>query len=98
MLVSTNNSVKIKIGSFDITNSKTNKLLGLKFNHKTFFDDHISELFKKASRKIHTLSRVTSYMNISKRRILTNAFYKSRLSYFLLVWMCYSRANNIRIN
>ena len=37
-------------------------------------------------------------MNISKRRILTNAFFKSRLSYCLLVWMCHNRANNIRLN
>ena len=57
-LVSTNNTVKIKIGNFDITNSKSEKLLGVKFDHKLSFDDHISELCKKASRKIHALSRV----------------------------------------
>ena len=33
-------------------------------------------------------------MNISKRRILMNAFFESQFSYFPLVWMCYSRANN----
>ena len=32
LLVSTNNTVKIKIGNFDITNSKSKKLLGVKFN------------------------------------------------------------------
>ena len=57
-LVSINNTVKIKIGNFDITNSKSEKLLGVKFDHKLSFDDHISELCKKASRKIHALSRV----------------------------------------
>ena len=93
LLVSTNNTVKIKIGNFDITNSKSEKLLGVKFDHKLSFDDHISELCKKASRKIHALSRVASYMNISKRRILMNAFFKSQFSYCPLVWMCHSRAN-----
>ena len=63
---STNNTVKIKIGNFDITNSRSGKLLGVKFDHKLTFNDQISELCKKASRKIHTLSRVASYMNISK--------------------------------
>ena len=53
---STNNTVKIKIGNFDITNSKSEKLLGVKFDHKPSFDDHILELCKKASRKIHALS------------------------------------------
>ena len=42
-LVSTNNTVKIKIGNLDITNSKSKKLLGVKFDHKLSFDDHISK-------------------------------------------------------
>ena len=98
LLVSTNNTVKIKIGNFDITNSKSEKLLGVKFDHKLSFDDHICALCKKASRKIHALSRVASHMNISKRRILMNAFFKSQFSYCPLVWMCHSRANNAKIN
>ena len=98
MLVSTNNTARIKIGNFDITNGKNEKLLGVKFVHKLSFDDHISELCKKASRKIHALSRVASHMKISKRRILMNAFFKSQFSYFPLVWMCHSRANNGKIN
>ena len=56
LLVSTNNTVKIKMGNFDITNSKSEKLLVVKFDHKLSFYDYISELCKKASRKIHTLS------------------------------------------
>ena len=41
----------MKKGNFDITNSKKEKLLGVKFDHKFFLDDHISELCKKANRK-----------------------------------------------
>ena len=52
LLVSTNKTVKIKIGNFDISNSKSEKLLGVKFDHKLSFDYLISGLFKKASRKI----------------------------------------------
>ena len=66
LLVSTNNTVKIKIRNFDITNSKSEKLLGIKFDHKLSFDDHIFELCKISSRKFHALSRVASFMNISK--------------------------------
>ena len=97
-LAITNYTVKIKIGNFDITNSKSEKVLGVKFDHKLSFDDHISELCKKASRKIYALSRVASYINISKRRILRNAFFKSQFSYCPLVWMCHSHANNGKIN
>ena len=74
---STNITVKIKIGNFVITNNKSEKLSGVEFDNKLSFDDHISELCKKISRKIYALSRVASYMNISKRRILMNAFFKS---------------------
>ena len=45
------------------------------------FDHHISELCKKANRKIHASSTVTSYMHISKRPILKNAFFKSKFSF-----------------
>ena len=98
LLISTNNTVKMKIGHFDIANSRNEKLLGVKFDSKLTFDDHISELCKRTSRKIHALSRVTPHMNISKRRILMNAFFKSQFSYCPLVWMCHSRANNSKIN
>ena len=64
LLVSTNDTVKIKIGNFDKTNSKSEKVLGDKFDHKLSYDDHISERCKKASRKIHALLRVASYMSI----------------------------------
>ena len=41
LLVSTNNTVKMKIGNFDITNSKSEKLIGVKFDHKLSFDEPI---------------------------------------------------------
>ena len=44
LLVSTNNTVEIKIGNFVITNSKSEKLLGVKLAHNLSFNDHISEL------------------------------------------------------
>ena len=77
LLISANNTVKIKIGKFDTTNSKSEKLLGVKFDHKLSFDDHVSKLCKKASGKIHELSRAASYMVILKRFILMNALFKS---------------------
>ena len=98
LLVSTNNAINIKIGNINMNNSTCEKLLGVKFEYKLTFDDHISELCKKASRNIHALARVIPYMNIAKKRILMNAFFKSRFSYCPLVWMCHSRANNSKIN
>ena len=64
-------SVSIKQYCLNKNRKFCEKLLGVKFAHKLSFDDRISELCKKASIKIHyhssSLSRVTSYMNISIR-------------------------------
>ena len=53
---------------------------------------------KKAGRKISALVRVTTYMEIAKKRILMKAFFTSQFSYCPLVWMCHSRTNNNKIN
>ena len=42
-----------------IDKSDTEKLLGVKFDKKLTFDDHISDICKKAGRKIYALARVT---------------------------------------
>ena len=76
LLVSTNNTVNIRVENFDIKNSDCEKPLGVKIDHKITFNSHISDLCKKASEKVHALARVTPYMNISKRRIIVNVFLK----------------------
>ena len=37
-------------------------------------------------------------MNLSKRRLLMNSFFKTQFSYCPLIWMCHSRENNRKIN
>ena len=98
LLVSTNGNVKIRIGNFQIENTKREKLLGIQFDNKLSFDYHLSEICKKASRKLYALGRVTPYMNLSKRKILMNAFFNSQFSYCPLIWMCHSRIINKKIN
>ena len=48
-------------------NLMKSKLLGVKFDHKLTFNSHISDLCKKASKKVYALARVRPYINISKR-------------------------------
>ena len=59
LLVSTNDRVSMNADGFKIDKSDTEKLLGVKFDKKLSFDDHFSEICKKAVRKISVLSRVT---------------------------------------
>ena len=68
VLVSTSKPVGIKVGDYAIDNSECEKLLGLKIDVNLNFNDHISDLCKKASRKISALARVTPFMGLSKRK------------------------------
>ena len=98
VLVSMNKPVGTKIGDYTIDNSECEKLLGVKIDVNLNFNDHISDVCKKASRKISALARVTPFMGLSKRKLLMNAFLISQFSYCPLIWMCHSRSNNRKIN
>ena len=74
------------------------KLLGVKFDSKLSFDQHITDLCRRASRKIHALARVAPFMNLSRRRLLMNSFFKTQINYCPLILMCRSRENNRKIN
>ena len=94
LLVSTQ---EIRIGNFRIENTDREKLLGIQFDNMLSFDYHLSEICKKASRK-HALDRVTPNRNLSKRKILMNAFSNSQFSYCPIIWICHSRIINKKIN
>ena len=98
LLVSSNAKVTIKIGSHEIANTKREKLLGVHLDSGLSFDFHISEICKKASRKVCALGRITSGMSLSKKRNLMNAFFNSQFNYCPLISMCHSRENNNKIN
>ena len=97
VLVSVNKPVGIRIGDYTIENSECEKLVGVKIDANLNFNDHISDVYKKASRKISPLARVTPFMGLSKRKLM-NAFFTSQFSYCPLIWMCHSRSNNRKIN
>ena len=74
-LVSTKTPLNIKIGEYTIDCSKCEKLLGVKIDVNLSFNDHISDLCKKASRKIYALARVAPFMSLGKRKLLMNVFF-----------------------
>lgn len=97
LLVNTRDKVNLRTDNINICNSKCQKLLGVKFDHKLTFDDHIAESCKTTSQKIHSQERVTLYLNISKNYILMNAFFISQFSYCPLIRMCCSHTNDRKI-
>ena len=97
-LVSTIQEVSLNVNNFKIKNSKCEKLLGVKFDSKLRFDQHITDLCRRASRKIHAFARMMPFVNSSKRRLLMNSFLRTHFNYCLLIWMCHSRENSKKIN
>ena len=73
-------------------------MLGIKFDYKLKFTNHIKEICKKASRKLNALARIARYMGARKRRTLMNAFFKSQFNYCLLIWMCCNRSLSNKID
>ena len=76
-----------------IEGSKSVKLLGVYIDNKLDFNDHVSNLCKKATLKLHALSRVAHYMSTDKLRLTMKAF-----GYCPLIWMFHSRTLNNKIN
>ena len=73
-LINTSKNVALKIKNETITNSSNQKLLGILFNNKFDFDEHVTSLCRKASQKLNALARVAQYMNLAQRRLIMNAF------------------------
>ena len=74
------------------------KLLGVTLDNKLNFNEHVSNICKKASLKLHALARISNYMSQEKLRILMKAFIESQFAYCPLTWMFHSRTLNNRIN
>ena len=52
----------------------------------------------KAIDKLNALARTATFIGLSKRCILMNAFFNCKFSYCPLITMCHSRTNNEKIN
>ena len=75
----------LKIGTHEIANTKCDKLLGVHFDIGLSFDYRISEICKKASRKVFALARVTSVMSLSEKVTLRMRFSSHNLTIVYLL-------------
>ena len=64
----------IEVSNITIMSGKKVKFLGISLGNRLSFDYHISQLCKKAGKKLHVLTRIFKYMNISWRKLIGNAF------------------------
>ena len=88
----------MRVGKYEIKNTPVEKLLGVMEDSKMTFNEHVNSLCKKASNKLHMLSRVSNYMSLTQRKTIMASFIVSQFGYCPLVWMFHSRQVNNRIN
>ena len=83
--ISINEKVSIKIDNIEIENALSEKLLGIIIDSKLNFKEHLQGIMKKASQKVNVLFRITSYMNLAKRKLLINLLFISQFNYYPIV-------------
>ena len=72
LLLTTNEEKTINLEGYDIQSSQEERLLGIKFDTKLSFENHVISLCKKATQKLHALARIVNYMEFDKRKCLTH--------------------------
>ena len=78
-ICSTEDKIIIIVDNQNICNSPCEKLSGVRFDSKLTFDAHINDICQKAGLKLNALARITSYMDLNKKRLLLNTFFMSQL-------------------
>ena len=80
MFCCTDVSKQIRVDNDIIQNSLCEKLLGIRIDSKLYFDNDVKKLCDNASAKLKALARVAPYLDLGKRKLLMNAFFKSQFS------------------
>ena len=98
LLRSTKSPEVVSIDGIQITSSTAETLLGITIDSELNFENHLSAICNKVSRKINALGRIANYMPLEKRRIVMKTFIESQFNYCPLIWMFHSRTINNKIN
>ena len=90
--------VQVKIGTAQIENSSSEKLLGVTIDVKRSFEKHIQQIYAKTKAKLKALGRIASFINMNKKKVLVKYFFMVQFSYCPLIWMFHCRTLNSKIN
>ena len=91
-------NVWVKLGKDKLWESNNVKLLGVKIDNKSKFDEHISNICLKANRKLSALTRLSRFLSLEKQHTLFKAFIELQFKYRPRVSMFNGRQTNHKIN
>ena len=75
----------VSIDGIQINSRTAETLLSITIDSELNFDNHLSAICNKVSRKINALGRIANYMSLEKRRIVTKTFIESQFNYCPLI-------------
>ena len=81
LLLSTKSPDVVSIDGIQIKFSTAETLVGITIDSELNFDNHLSAICNKASRKINALGRIANYMFLEKRRYVMKTFIESQFNY-----------------
>ena len=84
----------IDIGGNKIWESAEETLLGINVDRNFDFDNHVNRIFRRASKKLTGLPRLSNILPFYQMKILISSFFNSQFSYCPLIWMFCSMSNN----
>ena len=76
----------------------TKKLLGITIDEHLNFNEHLTNVCKRASRKLNALSRVSSFLSYQQKKVMSNSFISGQFNYCPLIWMFSSIRSYRKIN
>ena len=92
------NDISLNIGSVRIKESKEEKLLGVILDKTLCFKQQVKSICKKAGQKLHTLSRISHFLDTEQLKRIMRAFILSQFNYCPLVWMFCNRTLHNKVN
>ena len=96
--MSSKTPIDVSIGGASVKTSTKETFPGIAIHSELSFDQHISSICSKASKKLHALGRIATFMSFNTGRTLMKAFIESQFNYCPLIWMFHSRTMNNKIN
>ena len=83
----TNENEVFTYHEIQLKKTTTKKLPGITIDEHLNFNEHLTNVFKSASRKLNALSRVSSLLSYQQKKIVSSSFIRGQFSYCPLIWM-----------
>ena len=87
----------INVNNVEIQAQHVVKLLGVNIDFKLTFNDHISELWAKAGRKLSVLARLSNVLDHDAKMLIFSSFIVSQFNFCPLIWHFSKRSDMVKI-